>query len=308
MILAVAGTAMAAGQGIDLNKSVIEVNGTAIPYGTYYKRMEGLSGFGRRVGDNFVPASPGFLTLQQMINEILMVQLAADKGATPTQKEVDDEYAALLATSPEQVTAMLKYGTTEADIRQQIIVQLSEYKLQTMGINIGDQQVESFYKEHPSMYTTPRALDLYAIAVETPEQQDAVDKKLNANAPFADVAKELSLDLTAAISGYLGRRIEANLDERLLKQVQGLKEGETSAWIDADARKYKYYVAKVYPEKLAPLTPELRKAVRQRLMIDRGRIKNDLNAWMKEKRKNLKLNFKGTPFDDDIKQAFLSGS
>ena len=308
MTLALLGASFAYAQGMDLKKPVIVVNGTPIPYGTYYKRMEGLQGFGRRVGDKFVPSSPGFLTIQQMVNEQLMMELAVDKGVAPSDKEMEDEYSALFKDSPEQVAEILKYGTTQEDIRQQIRVQLSEFKLQTMGINIADQQVDTFYHENPTIYTTPKTIDLYAIAVETPNQQDAVDKKLNSNVPFTDVAKELSLDLTKAIGGFLGRRIESTLAERLLKQVQGLKEGETSSWVDAGALKYKYFIGKIYPQKLSPLTPELRRAIHRRLMVERGRIKNDLNAWMAQKRSALKLEFKGTPFDEDLKQTFTGGS
>jgi foldase protein PrsA len=293
-------------QGIDLSKPVVVVNGQPISYGTYYKRMEGLQGFGRRVGQNFVPASPGFLTLQQLINEALIVELALDKGVAPTEAEINAEYQSMMQADPERAQEILKFATEE-EVRRQIRIQLSEFKLQTMGINIGDQQVEAFYKEHPTMYTTPKTIDLYAIAVETPDQQDAVDKKLAAKAPFADVAKELSLDLTKSIGGFIGRVVESGLPDRIRTKVESLKEGETTTWVDADALKYKYYVGKVFSEKLSPLTPDLRKAIRQRLMVDRGATKNDLNKMMKEKRASLKLDFKGTPFDDQLKEAFSGG-
>lgn len=293
-------------QGIDLSKPVVVVNGQAISYGTYYRRMEGLQGFGRRVGQNFVPASPGFLTLQQLINEALIVELAVDKGVAPTDQEIEAEYQTMKAADPQRVQDILKY-TAEEEVRRQIRIQLSEFKLQTMGINIGDQQVESFYKEHPTMYTTPKTIDLYAIAVETAEQQDAVDKKLGSRTSFTDVAKELSTDLSKNAGGFLGRVVESGLPDRIRTKVENLKEGESTTWVDADAMKYKYYVGKIYPEKLSPLTPELRKAIRQRLMVDRGVIKNDLNKWMREKRATLKLDFKGTPFDEELKQAFAGG-
>lgn len=298
--------AVAPAQGIDLAKPVVVVNGQPITYGTYYRRMEGLQGFGRRVGQNFVPSSPGFLTLQQLINEELIVELAVDKGVAPTDAEISAEFESMKAADPERVKDILKYAS-EDDVRRQIRIQLSEFKLQTMGINIGDQQVETFYKEHPTMYTTPKTIDLYAIAVETADQQDAVDKKLAAKTPFSDVAKELSLDLSKNIGGFLGRVIESGLPDRVRTKVENLKEGESTVWVDADALKYKYYVGKVYPETLSPLTPQLRNAIRQRLMVDRGVMKNNLNQWMKEKRASLKLEFKGTPFDEELKSAFSGG-
>lgn len=307
-VLLLAAPLLVRAQAISLDKPVVVVNGSPITYLSYYKRMEGLTGFGRRVGDQFVPASPGFLTLQQLVNEQLMLELAVDKGVAPTEQEIEDEYAATVKDNPEQVKDMLKWGTTPEDIKRQVRVRFSEFNLQTMGINISAQQVEQFYRENPSIYTTPKSIDLYAISVETPEQQDAVDKKLNSNTPFSDVAKELSLDLTAPLGGFVGRIIEANLGERLRKQVEGLKERETTSWLDADSRKVKYYLGKVYPQLTAPLTPELKKAIRSRLMIDRGRIKNDLAKWMAEKRKTLKLGLQGTPFDEDLKQLFESGS
>jgi PPIC-type PPIASE domain/SurA N-terminal domain len=307
IIALIAGSCLSAAQSVDLAKPVVTVNDVPISTATYYRRMERLSDVGRLVGERFVKTTPGVLTLQQLINEALLLQIAREKGAYPSDKDVNDEYANGVKDDPESFKFLLTEGLTEEDIKNQFRIQMAEFRLQTLGVNIGDQQVEEFYKANPNTYTAPKQIALHSIAVKTTAEQDAVDKELNRGSAFDEVAKKLSQDSNAPMGGFLGLVTEENLAERVRAQVKTLKRGESTGWIESKDKKVKFFVAEVFPASLAPLTPNLRKAIRQRLMLDRGRIRNDLNAWLLDARKNARLDFNGSPFEQEIREIFKRG-
>ena len=105
----------------------------------------------------------------------------------------------------------------------------------------------------------------------------------------------------------MGLKTEDMLSERVRNQISILNKGETSQWIDGGKLKLKFWVQKVLPSTVSPLNPDLRKAIRQRMMVDRGRIKNDVAAWMDDMRKKVKLDLQGSPFDSEIKALFKGG-
>ena len=72
------------------DKPMVVINGESILRGNYVKRMEVLPGVGKNFGGKFVEASPGFLTLQTLINEMLTLQLAAEKGVTPSEAQITE--------------------------------------------------------------------------------------------------------------------------------------------------------------------------------------------------------------------------
>lgn len=308
MTLAFAGAVVTSfGQSLDLSKPVVKVNDTEISFGTYYRKMERLVDVGRLVQNKFVPAAPGFLTLQQLINEALMVQLAKEQGVAPTQAEIDKEFANATKDDPELMQLLAKEGFAEDEIKRQILVQMSEFRVQTKGINISDQQVEEFYQGNKATYTTPKRWQLFVIAVSTTAEQDEVDAALKRGEKFPDVATKHSKDVSASVGGFIGVKTEVQLTEKVRNQVTILEKGETTSWIDGQSGKVKFYVADVLPQAVATLTPELRRAIRERLMVDRGRIKNDVPALMAAMRKKAKIETYGTPFDSDIKTTFNGG-
>src|SRR4051794_21708042 len=90
LMLALMGVSMAQNP-VDATRVVATVNGVEIKGAEYYRRMEFLPGVGRNLGDGFAEFPPGFLTLEQLITEKLVLQLAKDKGVFPTDVEVKAE-------------------------------------------------------------------------------------------------------------------------------------------------------------------------------------------------------------------------
>ncbi|MBS1707692.1 MAG: peptidyl-prolyl cis-trans isomerase [Armatimonadetes bacterium] len=305
-LAALALAVMAHGQ-IDTAKTMVVVNGVKIGAANYYRRMERLADVGRIVGGKFVASTPGYLTLQQIINETLMMQLAVEKGVAPTDAEVEEEVKNVVTEDPQKVADLKKMGITEDEIRYQVRVTLSEYKVQTMGINIATQQIEDYYQKNPKKFNTPEMFRLRVIVVDSSALADDVDKQLSGGASFKDVARKNSKDESALLDGFFGEYSAEDLGEKLRPAILGIKKGQTTGWLDSEKVKLKFLLEEVTPAKTVPLDAKTRVAIRQQLMLDRGRAKNDLAAMMADIRKRAKIEYQGTPFDDQLKATFKGG-
>src|SRR5438309_1536369 len=91
MLVCVLGVAASVHGQVDPNRVVATVNGEPIKGEEYYRRMEYLPGVGRFSGDHFAEFPPGFMTLDQLITEKLVMQLAKQKGVAPAAPEIQEE-------------------------------------------------------------------------------------------------------------------------------------------------------------------------------------------------------------------------
>lgn len=299
---------VAAHAQVSPDRVLIVVNGEAIKGRQYYTRMEVLPGVGRLVGEKFVPANPGFLTLQQLISEKLMIQLAKQQGVSPTQAEIDAGFNAQVKQNPKILEAFKTLGMTDEDLKYDIMMQLCEFKITTKGITITDQEIEKFYKDHVSTdFTLPKRYLLRVISVRDDEGQKKVDSALAAGKNFGDVAREHSIDSNSFNSGVYGEIEEAALTGKIKDAVLKTKKGSVTEWLVSDTIRAKFWVENVYDPKVVPLEDGLKREIRQRLMIDRGSVKNNMVKLMADMRKNAKFEFQGTPFDEQLKAIFQSG-
>ncbi len=290
---------------------VVTVNGSPIARSQYYKRMEVLPGVGRMVGNRFAEATPGFLTLQALIEETLMLQLAKQKGVEPTEDQITQEITFRTEDNPNFVRAFQDLGFTMAELRYDVKVQLAEFNLTTMGINIADAQIQRFYEdEKTNQFTLPKRYRIRVITINTPELKKKVDDDLAAGKSFAEVATAYSLDTgTKYDGGLMGDIAEHNLGPSVKPLVENMKEGTTTAWMTGQntGNEIKLFLEKILPSQVIPLDDKLKRLIRQKLMVDRGVARNNLPQMMEEMRKNAKLELSGTPFDNQLKLLFGYG-
>lgn len=308
LLAAIAAPLLAAAQ----SESVISVNGSPIARSQYYKRMEVLPGVGRMAGNRFVEATPGFLTLQALIDETLMLQLSKQKGVEPSEEQITQEINYRTEENPNFFKAFQSLGFSMAELRYDVKVQLAEFNLTTMGINIADAQIQRFYEdEKKTQFTLPKRYRIRVITINTPELKKKVDDDLAAGKSFAEVATAYSLDTnTKYDGGLMGDIADFNLGASVKPLVESMKEGTTTAWMKGQntGNEIKLFLEKILPSEVIPLNDQLKRKIRQKLMVDRGVARNDLPKMMEEMRKNAKLDFTGTPFDDQLKLLFGYGN
>lgn len=300
--LLVAGAAIASAQS---DRTVLVVNGEEIKASEYYYRMEFLPDYGRMLeGGVFEKTPPGLLTLQLLVEERIILQCAKDNGVSPTDAEVAAGLAEKKKRNPEFYADVAKQGISDAQLLYQERLEIAQFKLLTKGINVTDIEVQKFYTENPAQFTDPRRMKL-SIIVTNAEGRAAVDAALKGGKPFADVARELSQDISKKNGGSLGAVEVEQFSQPIRDALEKIKIGQMTDWLQGETVYLKMLKEDVLPAKLRPLDAELKTTIRRTLMIDRGMAKNDLAALLKETRKKAVIELKQPAFQSQF-QAFLN--
>ena len=292
--------ALSAPAQVDPDRTVATVNGEVIKGAEYYGRMEFLPGVGKRFGQVFTELPPGLLTLDALITERLLFQMARDKGVYPSDLEITKEIETRTTADPKYLQNWRASGRTDADLRNAVRLELTQYKLQTYGVSIADQEIDAFYKGAPLRFTTPKRLKLRVIAVVSDAEKTAVDADLKAGKPFGAVAKARSQDASAAVEGVYATVPVTALAPVMQEAVGTLKKGQVSGWLptqQGDQKAYvKFLVDDILPEEKQKLDASLRADVRREMMLARGRVKNDLAKDMVNARKTAKIDIASPEF------------
>ncbi len=288
---------------VDPNRTVATVDGVDIKGAEYYRRMEFLPGVGKDMGSGFAEFPPGFLTLEQLITERLVFELAKKKGVSPTEPEIQAEFDRRRQVNPKLLEQWGSMGRTEAELRYNIKFDLAQFKILTAGVTVTDQEIDQHYKNNPAEFTIPKQVRLRVIVVRSAEDAAKVDKELATKA-FADVAKAFSVDVTAPQGGEYGTVPLTYLNEQVRKAVGATKTGATTPWFPSanGTTQFKFLVEEIIPEKLQPLDANVRFATRQRMMMDQGRIKNNIKKELDELRKTATIDIKEPTFAQAYKK------
>jgi foldase protein PrsA len=298
---------------VDPNRIVATVNGEDIKGAEYYRRMEYLNGVGKVSQGGFAEFPPGFLTIEQLITEKLILQLAKEKGVLPTDAEVEAEMKVAEEDDPKFLEQWLATGRTRAEMVAQTRVNLAQFKLITRGITVTDGEVEKFYNDNPTLFTVPKLLHLRILVVDTDEKAKAADADLAAGKKFEDVVKAHTIDdFSKKNGGDFGNRSWEDLSPEARSSLENVAAGGASGWIPDPSTKtrVKFYVVKVTPPSKRPLNATLRRSVRREQMMAKGRVANTLQKDMSEMRKRAQITIAEKSFSDAYRKfidGFLGG-
>lgn len=294
---------------VDPNRVVATINGEEIKGAEYYRRMEFLPGVLRKFGNIEAMYPPGFLTLEQLITERLVLQLAKEKGVLPTTPEIDQEIRFRMEAFPRLLEDLAERGRTEADLRQDVLLDLAQFKLQTFGVNVTDQDVETVYKNRPQDFTTPKRYKLRVIVAKTEADAAKVDEALKTK-PFAQVARELSAEVSRFVDGEFGTLPVTGIPGPVREALDKIRVGQTTDWLMGEGQRSKFLLEAVIAEQLQPLTPALRRDIRRREMLQRGSVRNNVQAEMRQIRGKARIDIREKVFADaykDFIEKYLTG-
>lgn len=277
---------------VDNNRVVATINGEDLKGAEFYRRMEFLPDVGKIAGNEIITSTPAFWVLERIITERMILALAKEKGVSPTQTEIDAEINLRLESNPKMFEEWTASGQPKSDLEFQIKVQIAQFKIATMGITVTDQEIDKFYKDYPSMFTIPKRYKLRVISVSDDAKKAQVDFQLQSGKSFAEVAKAMSEDVTKADGGYYGTIQEDRLSEVMRKALANVKVGGATAWLEAPNQKIKIYIDEILAPQLTPMDAGLRRSLRRKLMLDRGKTKNDVGKMMADIRKRTKIDIK----------------
>jgi parvulin-like peptidyl-prolyl isomerase len=287
---------------VDPARIVVTVNGDEIKGGEYYRRMEFLPGVAKPMGRSYAEFPPGFLTIEQLITERLVFQLAKQKGVTPTEIEVDAELKSRTDDNPNYLKDWAATGRSQEELKYQIRYELAQFKIQTFGVTITNQEVDNHYKSAIAQYTLPKRAKLRVVVVQTEADRDAVDTALKGGKSFAEVAKQYSKDVSRGAGGEYGTVPYGFLNTPVRTAVEATTIGKNTAWIttetDGKPTYLKFHLEDVVKEEKIPLDDKLRRNIRRRLMIDKGTNKNNIQTEMMAIRQKAKIDIKQPEFAD----------
>lgn len=289
----------------DFTRTVATINGEEIKGPEYYKRMEYLPGVGKMIGQSFAQAPPGFLALDQIINERLLLQLAREKGVYPTDAEVKQELKLWIENNPNMLETAAASGMAESDMEYQVRLSMAQFKLQTRGITVTDQELEKFYKDNPTTFTLPKTIELRIVVVDTDSERSAVDSEVKAGKPFVEVAKTYNKDLILKASGgAIGPKAAEAFDPEIRAAIDKVKVGQVTDWVPTRGKYWRASFEKANPAKTIPLDDKLRLQLRRKLMLDRGRVKpeNDLSKMMSNMRAKSKIDIADKKFAETFQK------
>ncbi len=288
------------------NDPVATINGENISSQYYYRRMEYLPGLGRRSQTGqFVEVMPAIATLDTLVTEMLILQMAAKKNLVPSDGDIDKEIAYRLRTKPNLTKDWLDTGRTMPELRQQIKVEVARFRLETDGFIATDSDIETNYNAVKSTrYLVPLRVQLKVISVRDEASKTKVDAGLASGKKFDEMAKTYSSDSTASRGGDFGVIPLDLLSDQVKDAIKDLKEGQRTAWLSVDSVFAKFEVEKVIPQSYIPLDDTVKEELRREIMLRKGAPKNSIGKMIREARQTASIKI-SSPVIDKAYREFL---
>ncbi len=293
--------ALMKGQGQD---TVATINGEALTSQKYYRRMEYLPGLGRKTSTGqFIEIMPAIATLDTLVTETLILQIAKSKNLTPTETEVDQEVSYRLRNNPDYVKEWQSVGRTLPELRYMIKVERAQFKIQTEGIVVTESDVQRNYEgAKSSRYTIPARVKLRVIIVHDEESKAKVDAGLKTGKAFEEMASQFSTDPSKNAGGDFGVVPFDLLGPEVQASVKPLKKGERTGWLGKDTIFAKFQVEALLAQSVIPLDANIKEDLRREMMVIKGTGKIDMNKLIREARQNATISIASPEIDKAYKQ------
>lgn len=163
-----------------------------------------------------------------------------------------------------------------------------------------DREVADWYGAHRQEFVRPERVRLRQILTEDRAAAELALRQIAAGADFAELARRLSQDPSAATGGYQGELSRDNLPPAFADVIFSLKPGEVSRVVPAEYGFHVFQVLEHVPAGTVPLE-EARGEVRERLRQERAdRLLAELVREGRSQynvvvhRRNLPFNYQGS--------------
>ena len=162
-------------------------------------------------------------TLQSMINEEVILQLAEKQKLSVTDHEISVEpvIRQILYGDAGNVSAFRNQDNFKEELKIEILLE----KLLTMDAVITNQEAETYYKDNEDLQ---KSADFYYVSQIFVEEAEAetISKELKAGASFADITRQPTIDKVEDV-GYVSIDSDA-IPGEYKKTIASLKTGEWS--------------------------------------------------------------------------------
>jgi parvulin-like peptidyl-prolyl isomerase len=292
---------------------VATVNGTPISKEEFLQYMmlkQSVKVMSNRGAVDAKVASPlGFQTLDDLVKQKLLIQMAKTAGVYPTDADVAKEINFQVEGDPNFVKNLTRQGMNTDMIRNALAVEISQRNLLTRGITVTDSDITNYIASHKKQFTVPESYDIVWVVVKNQADEKAVDDELKHGQDFAEVAKKYSIVPHAKEDGGMFNR--HHLDEipypKIKDAIKKTPELKSTDWIPSDDQTgfAKFYVAKITPAKPVDMTDHLKEVLRRSLAMDKGSQAQDLQTQVTKQEVTSNVNIQMTGLQD-IWKAYIN--
>lgn len=287
---------LCANAAVPLDRVVAIVNTHVITQSQLDQALEMYKNEMRAQGVTVDPSQAQKQVLQDLIDKDLQMQLAKKAKFNITDKDVDDAIKKIAdrnhLTLAQFYQAVQGQGMSKKQIRDQIHDQVLLAKLQQAAVapnvHITDQEVQAYLKNPPKNLSDDTQFHLADILIPLSEnasadqqaaakqKADNIAKQLRQGGDFEKLAMSNSAGVEAVQGGDLGWRKLSEIPDVFAQQVKTMKEGMTSAPVQAPNG---YHILKLIAVKdsAKPLTEtDARNAIFQR------KFQDQMHVWLNQ--------------------------
>ena len=274
--------------------NAVVVNGDAISLADFYEHMavKQTATVMTRQGPSQqrLVGSFGLQSLQEVVDQKLLLQMAKEQGVLPTDADVDAELKFQTDLRKDYVSVLEDQGLTMELIRHELLVGLARNHLIMKGVTVDPADVNKYVKDHPEKYSDPARATLLYIQVSTEAEKAKVDGYLAKGSSFGAVAQQLSRAPRAKETGGLyATDIVSQMAPPLQDLVKVTPTGHSSPWISNSGSFFKFFVGKKSEAKAkTPSAAELEFA-RRTIALEKGELKNDFDHTFIERLHQAKV-------------------
>lgn len=283
--------------------SVVTVNGAAVTKDDLFQHMASkpkvqVNVNGQRV-DLPVSDTLAFQALRDLVSQRILLQMAQEEKVAPTAAEIDKEITFRDSVEPGFVTLLKQRGLSMDSIRQLIAVDLCQFRLQTSGVKVADNEVDTYIKENPKKFVQPEQVDLAWIVVSNEEKRSKAQGAMDKGMDFKTAARQFSEAPNASANGGQYQIKETGaLPPALRDKIASLQPGQSTDWLKDSSGIMKFQLISRTPEKPIEITAARREMVRRQMALQRGSQARDLTKQLAERIKAANVKF-----SDDNQQA-----
>jgi peptidyl-prolyl cis-trans isomerase C len=211
-------------------------------------------------------------TLGRAIDSLLLAQEARRRGIEPDETRINEKMKTMAdraggraALEAEFIKSGINYEQVRATVVQADLVQSLVESTITPGIEVSENDVETFYTENPGLFKSPdkihsRHILIKVAAGDTSDQRatartraEEARQRAVAGEDFAALAVELSGGPNAARGGDLGFTARGQMVEDFDDAVWALEPGEISDVVESDLGYHVIKVEEIVPGSTVPL-------------------------------------------------------
>lgn len=220
----------------------------------------------------------GLQSLQELVDQHVLLQMAKDEGVLPTEADVDKELKFQTELVPAYTGLLHDEGLTDSMIRHDLLVGLAREHLIMKGVTVQPSDVDGFLKAHPDKFADPAKATLEFIQIASPAKKALVDDALAGGASFGSVAARYSDAPGAAqTQGAYPLTVVSQMPKEFQNVVGATPEKHVSGWVPIGRGFFKFFVVAKAAAKPRTPTEAERELVRREIAMERGQVKNDFD-------------------------------